>query len=934
MTKAQASAPGKLYIAGEYAVVDGAAAIVAAVNRFVTVTVDDENLLKKDETAVKNDANLSKNSTFYGSSFYGSIVSEAENYKPLIWSRARNGKSIVIETSATESSATASSATESSVESSATVSPESSIESPESSPSNIEEIIKSYSYVLSAMRVVDAYAIEFGSTFILPSYNLHISSELYDAKSGRKFGLGSSAAVTVAAVRALCEFYKLNLSIQNICKLALIASSLVKKSGSGGDVAASVYGGWIMYRAYDRDWLSAELELVKSGDSSFGKLLCKKWPRLEIKRLDIRSDIKLLVGWTGSPASSAELVSSVKSSAGSGASVISGTSTTRSSAPSLSAPSLSAPQLFTYKDFCAKSEALVQRLIFTLENGDLVGAANGFACARQLLKDLSALTGTVIETPQLTRLIEDALIYDVPAKTSGAGGGDCGIALLYSTDKERIDCVKCAWKENKIRPLNINVAKINGTGSKSENIVLKNADRAVICDSQSWLDDIPEYESDERAKKRPRENMNLLRFGTKFDDIRLPHEGEPATAAASANATAAVSAPSALSAPSASKSTNESPSSTNLITQNRKDAHIALAQEQYHSHANAGFDDIRFVPNALPQLSVESVDTSVSVFDNAAVWSYPLYINAMTGGSEHTRSINASLARVAAKTGVAMASGSLSAALRDSSLASTFSVIREENPNGFVMANVSAGASVSDAMRAVDLLEANALQVHLNAAQELVMPEGDRDLSSWLKNIENIEQIVSAASAVSAAGVPVMVKETGCGLSAKNVEMLLNVGVRYVDISGRGGTNFVSIENARREFGDFGYLADWGFSTVESLLDVLHSSCVCKSSSNQNSLSVFASGGIRNPLDVLRALSLGARAAGVAGEFLHTLMCSGEDALLQQITSWQSQIRTLMALLGCKTVDDVRLHTSLLLSGAAADFAKLRGVNLHDLANR
>lgn len=898
MTKVQASAPGKLYIAGEYAVVDGAAAIVAAVNRFVTVTVDDENLLKKDKTAVKNDANLSKNSTFYGSTFCGSIVSEAENYKPLIWSRARNGKSIVIETSATASSATASSP---------------------SSPSNIEEIIKSYSYVLSAMRVVDAYAIEFGSTFILPSYNLHISSELYDAKSGRKFGLGSSAAVTVAAVRALCEFYKLNLSIQNICKLALIASSLVKKSGSGGDVAASVYGGWIMYRAYDRDWLSAELELVKSGDSSFGKLLRKKWPRLEIKRLDIRSDIKLLVGWTGSPASSAELVSSVKSSAGSGAT------------DSLSAPSLSAPQLFTYKDFCAKSEALVQRLIFTLENGDLVGAANGFACARQLLKDLSALTGTVIETPQLTRLIEDALIFDVPAKTSGAGGGDCGIALLYSTDKERIDCVKCAWKENKIRPLNINVAKINGTGSKSENIVLKNADRAVICDSQSWLDDIPEYESDERAKKRTRENMNLLRFGTKFDDIRLPHEGESAPAAVSANAPAAASALSALSAVSASKITNESPSSANLITQNRKDAHIALAQEQYHSHANAGFDDIRFVPNALPQLSVESVDTSVSVFDNAAVWSYPLYINAMTGGSERTRNINASLARVAAKTGVAMASGSLSAALRDSSLAGTFSVIREENPNGFVMANVSAGANVSDAMRAVDLLEANALQVHLNAAQELVMPEGDRDLSSWLKNIE---QIVSAASAVSAAGVPVMVKETGCGLSAKNVEMLRNVGVRYVDISGRGGTNFVSIENARREFGDFGYLSDWGFSTVESLLDVLHSSCVCKSSSNLNSLSVFASGGIRNPLDVLRALSLGARAAGVAGEFLHTLMCSGEDALLQQITSWQSQIRTLMALLGCKTVDDVRLHTSLLLSGAAAEFAKLRGVNLHALANR
>lgn len=757
MTQVQASAPGKLYIAGEYAVVDGSAAIVAAVNRYVTVKVDDENLPTLSPESRKH---------------YGVIVSEKENYKPIFWTRSSDGSIEILGD-------------------------------------------EKYAYVLAAMRVIDSYASEcFAPNMDRKSYNLHISSELDDAKSGRKYGLGSSAAITVATVRALCKWYGLKPDVATICKLSLIASSMVKRSGSGGDVAASSCGGWILYRAYDREWLELELGLIKSGESDFNKLLRKKWPRLEFKRINVSKTLKLLVGWTGSPASSAQLVSSVESSVSS-----------------------EIAHSFTYQDFCDQSEICVQKLAQSLEKSslkesELNNISACFAQNRELLQKLSALTGTIIETPKLTRLIEDAIFAGIPAKTSGAGGGDCAIALTTIYEKNRIESMKSAWENHGIMPLNIEVAQIIDDGEDSETCVAK------------------------ASENQPSKSI-----------------------------------------------------------QNRKDAHLALADAQYNPRANSGFDSVRFMPNALPQVALDEVDSSVRVFaedascacsasaNPAFLWRSPLYINAMTGGSANAQKINAQLARVAAKTGVAIASGSLSAALQNDALSDTFSVIRSENPRGFVMANVSAGTSQSDAMRAVDMLQANALQVHLNAAQELVMPEGDRDFRNWLKNIE---QIVRSCERVS---VPVVVKETGCGMTARDVLRLRNVGVRAVDVSGRGGTNFVTIENARRSHSGYDYLADWGLTTVESLMDIRKCEAL-----KANPVEIFASGGVRTPLDVVRALALGASAVGVAGEFLHTLMHEGEDALAQQISDWQEQIRVIMALLGCKSVADLRDKTEFVHS--------------------
>lgn len=822
MTNEQALAPGKLYIAGEYAVVDGCAAIVAAVNRYVKVTVDDDNLLIRDSHGkTYNSCDFNKNESEKTNlkkldlpTFYGKITSESKNYKPLYWKRGIFGREFILDEKDAEDTNMSAKDSTDVCDLPAEKSPATSDE--QNQDSQIKKLKKIYSYVFSAMQIVDDFARETKEVKnvlldegkpAINLYNLQIESDLDDKKTGKKYGLGSSAAVTVAAVRALCKWYGLTLTTPELCKLAIIASSLVKKSGSGGDVAASAYGGWVMYRAYNREWLEAEIEMIESGDSSLHKLLRKKWPRFEVKRLKVGAGLRLLVGWTGNPASSAELVGSVK--AGVKAGDLTAHNPSKTSAKTYSK---------TYEDFCVQSEKCVQKIANALENGRIDALLSGFARNRALLKDLGEITGTLIETPKLTRLIEVANGAGLPSKTSGAGGGDCGIAIARAEDFDAVFArIEEEWQNSGIEALNLKVAEFDESGDLS------------------------------------------------------------------------------------------------LIEQ-RKDDHIKLACEQYDAHADAGFEHVRFIPNALPQLALSDVDTSVSVFDETTKWDTPLYINAMTGGSKKGENINESLARVAAKTGLAMASGSLSAALKNPHLEETFSVIRRFNPHGFVMANVSAGVSAEQAIKAVEILQANALQIHLNAAQELVMSEGDRDFSAWLNNIEAI------ARELDSMKVPVVVKETGCGMSAHDVLRLKNVGVRAVDVGGRGGTNFVAIENARRgRKSDYEFLDYWGLTTVESLLDIAQCDeilCEPRDSSdscNSARMQVFASGGVRTPLDVVRSLRLGASAVGVAGEFLHTLINEGEDALVEQIESWKAQIRVIMALLGCKNIEDLRENSRILI---------------------
>lgn len=357
--------------------------------------------------------------------------------------------------------------------------------------------------------------------------------------------------------------------------------------------------------------------------------------------------------------------------------------------------------------------------------------------------------------------------------------------------------------------------------------------------------------------------------------------------------------------------TSESPEAR-CARATRKDDHVRLASEQQsEALRHTDFDDLEFVHHALGGMNPERVDLSVRL--GQWNWPMPFYVNGMTGGTDTTAAINRNLAIAAAETGLPMACGSMSVALDDSDAAKGFTIIREENPNGFVMANLGAGRSAEDARRAVDLLHADALQIHINPVQETAMSEGTRDFSEWAHGLEQI---------VASCPVPVIVKEVGFGLSRRTLELLASIDVRFADVSGAGGTDFLRIENDRADAEDFSMLTGFGQSALACLLD-----------SPAQAPVLLASGGVRNPYDIVKALACGARAVGVAGTFLQAVLDGGADHLVEVVNTWQSQTRALFALLGAETAEDLT-RTDLLTRGRLGEFCRLRGINVEALSRR
>lgn len=351
------------------------------------------------------------------------------------------------------------------------------------------------------------------------------------------------------------------------------------------------------------------------------------------------------------------------------------------------------------------------------------------------------------------------------------------------------------------------------------------------------------------------------------------------------------------------------------MSSSRKDDHVRLAMEQETARRRSrDFDDVRIVHHPLSAVNVDTVSLEVEIADRT--WTLPYYINGMTGGSEFTGKVNQALAIAAAETGIAMASGSMSAYFKDPACAPSFTVLRDENPHGFLMANLSANASPEQAREAIELIDADALQIHVNAVQEIVMPEGDREFEHWPQRIEAIARAVD---------VPVIVKEVGFGMTGDTVRGLSSLGVAYVDVAGNGGTDFARIESARRA-DQFSHLNGWGQSAIESLIDA-------RGASRDTGVPLFASGGVRTSLDVLKALALGAKAVGVAGGFLAIVRESGPDALIREIRVWEGQLRSMMALVGARNVPALT-RTDLLLTGRVREYADARGFDLSHFARR
>ncbi|UXS37403.1 type 2 isopentenyl-diphosphate Delta-isomerase [Staphylococcus delphini] len=317
----------------------------------------------------------------------------------------------------------------------------------------------------------------------------------------------------------------------------------------------------------------------------------------------------------------------------------------------------------------------------------------------------------------------------------------------------------------------------------------------------------------------------------------------------------------------------------------RKNEHVRLALAQSDT-LQSDFDRIQFVHHAIPEMDVEEV-TLLPNF-KALQMSHVLYINAMTGGSEWTAKTNEQLAQVAKATQIPMAVGSMHAALKNPAVRHSYAVAREQYPEGQIWANVSADVALEEAQAAIEMIQANALQIHVNAPQELVMPEGNRQFKHWLTRISEI---------VKGVKVPVIVKEVGFGMSYDTIQQLIDVGVSFVDISGHGGTNFISIENERRQFKDMDYLKDWGQSTVVSLLEARNLS---------SRVHVLASGGVRHPLDAIKALRLGAEAVGMSRLILKMLHEEGVEATIEYVKDFKTQMAYIMTLLNAKNITELR----------------------------
>lgn len=338
----------------------------------------------------------------------------------------------------------------------------------------------------------------------------------------------------------------------------------------------------------------------------------------------------------------------------------------------------------------------------------------------------------------------------------------------------------------------------------------------------------------------------------------------------------------------------------------RKNEHVSLAEKLYQqSHASHPFDQVRLIHHSLPEMALDQVDQKVSLGDLAL--NAPFYLEAMTGGSQQTAKINKRLAILAHRHGLAMATGSLSVALKDPTVSESFAIVREEMPTEPVIANLGAGASVDQAKEAINILKADAIEIHLNAAQELVMPEGDREFF-WQDSIKQL---------IDALNVPVIVKEVGFGMDKKTVALLQDLGVKYINVSGRGGTNFAAIENRRNHELDLSMIDGWGQTTPESLLEAR--------SVKHPDVTIIASGGITSPLDVIKAGALGASAVGVAGHFLHTLLTEGDDALDRELTAWQETILRLLTLLGCHDFTELS-QTEVVLSPELISYVTQRGL--------
>jgi len=329
----------------------------------------------------------------------------------------------------------------------------------------------------------------------------------------------------------------------------------------------------------------------------------------------------------------------------------------------------------------------------------------------------------------------------------------------------------------------------------------------------------------------------------------------------------------------------------------RKLDHLRLALSDISQVGSPGFEKYKFLHNALPEIDFDKIDTSISFLGKKI--SLPFLISSMTGGVVKGKNVNLNLAKAAQKKNIPFSVGSQRAAIENKSLEGTFKV-RKTAPDILILANIGLvqlnyGYGLREFEKAVDMIEADALFVHLNPLQEVIQPEGDRNWENLLFKLEKI---------VKRLKVPVIAKEVGFGLSGKVVEKLYGIGVRMFDTAGWGGTNWAVIEGKRRQgLEDTGHLfSQWGIPTVDSIVMLNE---LKKKYIKGKDMSIIGSGGIRTGLDVAKAISLGADCTGIAQPFAKASVASTEK-VLKLIEKFELELKISMFGVGAENIDKLK----------------------------
>jgi isopentenyl-diphosphate delta-isomerase len=323
-----------------------------------------------------------------------------------------------------------------------------------------------------------------------------------------------------------------------------------------------------------------------------------------------------------------------------------------------------------------------------------------------------------------------------------------------------------------------------------------------------------------------------------------------------------------------------------------------------------GFEDIELIHNVLPEIDKNDIDLSTSVFGKKL--DSPLFITAITGGHPKGKEVNRQLAVAAENNGIALGVGSQRAACEHPELEDTYTVVRENAPDCLLVGNIGA-PQLNLAQKAVEILDADILAIHLNPLQESIQPEGDLDARGYTDLIAKITDVVD---------IPVLAKETGCGISAESAKTLVEAGVDFIDVEGAGGTSWAAVETYRAEDRYLGEIFwDWGIPTAISTVEV----------TSAVDVPVISSGGIRTGLEAAKAIALGADAVGMALPFLKN--CASQEALNTFINRFNDSLRIAMFLVGANNIEELK-QSNLVIRGKTREWLNERGINTKNYSRR